>query len=496
MKKFLSICGLVVMLVRVLVGGVYSVHLGAYADELTSEYVNGDDGDEASEAEEGDEYDENDEDDGGDDGLDELLPEIYIKAINPGYKINGVSNTGEMIEIAKRDSDKLFSLAGATVGYTTSSGSYSALFEFPENSWMTGETILLRLASSPGHELASINYTKTLAMKGGLTLTVDEEVVDEVCWTGQEGCYKPFTSTRPTSLVRNDESGGFEHLSVYEPEYNPDSYYVEVVEGEPEVVASQCKGLQFSEVLSYYESEKSEQFIELYNDTARQILLDGCKIRYKNKNYVLSGVVQPEGYFVYHPVGFSLTKNPTNFNVVSLVDTDGGVVDELKYSNGQRKGASYALIGNDETGGEIWRVTYAPTPGEPNDYQEYKTCEEGKVINKATGNCVKATSVKNKTCKVGYYVNPLTGRCKKLQVAKEKTCKEGYYLNPETNRCRKIKENKGADYSLQPEEYDESVSFAALYAVLGVVGLALGYVIYEYRKDIKKLFEKVFRRFH
>ena len=154
------------------------------------------------------------------------------------------------------------------------------------------------------------------------------------------------------------------------------------------------------------------------------------------------------------------------------------------------------MIGHDEAGGEIWKVTYAPTPGEPNNYQEFKTCEEGKVINKATGNCVKVANVKDKVCKVGYFVNPLTGRCKKIQVAKEKTCKEGYYLNPETNRCRKIKENKGADYSLQPEEYDESSSFVALYAVLGVVGLAIGYMVYEYRKDIKKLCGKVFRRFH
>ena len=346
----------------------------------------------------------------------------------------------------------------------------------------------------PGHELAPINYTKTLAMKASLTLAIDGEVVDEVCWTGREGCYKPFTSTRPTSLVRNLDSGEFEHLDVYEPEYDPESYYVEAVEDESETAASQCKGLQFSEVLSYYESEKSEQFIELYNNNAHQVLLDGCKVRYKNKIYLLSGVVKPEEYYVYHPAGFSLTKNPTNYNVISLVDTDGGVVDEVKYPNGQRKGTSYAFIGHDGTGGEIWKVTYAPTPGEPNNYQEFKTCEEGKVINKATGNCVKVTSVKEKACKVGYYVNPLTGRCKKLQVAKEKTCKEGYYLNPETNRCRKIKENKGADYSLQPEEYDESASFVALYAVLGIVGLALGYVIYEYRKDIKRLFGKVFRR--
>ena len=81
--------------------------------------------------------------------INDNIPEIYIKAINPGYSIDGKTNVGEMIEIARKNSDTPISLAGATVGYTNSSGNYSILFEFPENSWITGETILLSYASSP-----------------------------------------------------------------------------------------------------------------------------------------------------------------------------------------------------------------------------------------------------------------------------------------------------------------------------------------------------------
>ena len=140
-------------------------------------------------------------------------------------------------------------------------------------------------------------------------------------------------------------------------------------------------------------------------------------------------------------------------------------------------------------------MTYAPTPGTPNNYQEFKTCEKGKVINEVTGNCVKATEVKTKVCKEGYYLNIFTGRCRKIVVPKEKTCKEGYYLNPETGRCRKNKQNDGANYSLEPENYEKSSSFVALYAVLGVVLMGIIYVIYEFRDEIKKFFGKVFRRF-
>ena len=93
--------------------------------------------------------------------------ELFIKAVNPGYIVDGVSNVGEMIEVGREKSDEPFLLTGYSIGYTNSSGKYATLFTFPENSWMTGESLLLRFASSPGHELANLSYTKTLAMTAG-----------------------------------------------------------------------------------------------------------------------------------------------------------------------------------------------------------------------------------------------------------------------------------------------------------------------------------------
>ncbi len=420
------------------------------------------------------------------------MKDFYIKAINPGYTVDGKSNVGEMIEIARKKSDTPISLAGTTVSYTNSSGNTSVLFEFPENSWMTGESILLRLASSPESELAAVNYTKTLAFKAGISLNVNDEKVDEVCWTGKDGCLTEFKSGEPTTLVRNIETEKFEHVFNYVPEYNAEAYMLE----KDEVVesVSQCKGLIFSEILSYYETSKTEQFIEFYNAGAEQILLDGCRVRYKNKLYELSGIVGAEEYYKYLPVEFALTKNPTNVGMIELIDINGKVISKLEYPNGQRKGTSYALVGYDEMGGEIWRITYAPTPGEANNYQEFKTCEDGKVINEATGNCVKVVSMTEKVCPVGQYLNVLTGRCRKYETVAEKTCKEGYYLNPETGRCRKIQENNGANYSLISENYKEESSFVALYAVIGVMIFGVGYLVYEFRKEILKLWRKVFRR--
>ncbi len=438
-----------------------------------------------------------------DDGLgDELndeveeLPELYIRAVNPGYKVGGINNVGEMIEIARTgNSDAPILLAGMAISYTNSSGNTSILREFPEHSQMTGETLLLKLASSPGAELANLAYSKTLAMSAKIALIIDGEVLDEVCWTGKEGCYKAFDSAKPTTLVRNLETGEFTHEFIYEPSYDAKNYYVEVKEddsNEMEVGAMpKCREMQFSEILSYYETDKAEQFVEFHNTGTGAVDLDGCKVRYKNKKYLLSGVVKPDGYHAYYPVGFRLTKNPTNANRLELIDVNDEVVDTMEYPNGQRKGAAYAWLGYNESGNKIWKTTYAPTPGAPNNYQEFKTCEAGKVINEVTGNCVKVTNVSAKICQEGYYLNILTGRCRKMADTKEKTCKEGYYLNPETNRCKRITENKGADYGLTPENYDENTAFIALYAVLGVLGVGLIYLGWEFRDEIKKIGKKI-----
>ncbi|MBR3252998.1 lamin tail domain-containing protein [Candidatus Saccharibacteria bacterium] len=434
--------------------------------------------------------------------INENLPEIFIKAINPGYTVDGVANVGEMIEIG-RNSDHLESLAGLKIGYINSSGNETILVDLSKYLWSAGESILLRLASSPGAELAHIQYAKTLAFKAGpLLIRRGDEIIDTVCWTGGEGCVAAFNSSRPTTLVRNLLTGGFEHLSDYTPLFMEGNLSVveesgsEDSDGGDAVVQSKCKGVVFSEILSYYETLQSEQFIEFFNTGHESVNLEGCAVRYKNKKYPLSGMVGPEGYFVRYLTDFRLTKNPTTSNVVELLDANGEVLDKLEYFNGQRKGTSYAFIGYDEAGGEIWKTTYAPTPGEPNNYQEFRTCEAGKVINEATGNCVKVTSLAEKICGEGKYLNILTGRCKSNESSSSgsKECKEGYYYNEETKRCRKIKENDGADYALVPETFNEENSFVALYLVLGVLGVGVVYIIYEFRHDIMRIFRRVMRR--
>lgn len=423
------------------------------------------------------------------------IPPIFIKAVNPGYTIDGKANVGELIELSRLPSDSPLSLAGLVLSCTNSSGTRTELFEFPENSWMTGESILLRLAGSS--EPADLEYKKTLAMKAGpLVLSRGDKILDSVCWTGKDDCLKEFKSTAPTTLVRDLEISTFSHQDTYTPHFSIDTpgYFEEKIPEETPV--SQCRGLEFSEILSFYESSQSEQFIELYNPTADQILLDGCQIGYKNKYYPLSGLLQPESYFLRLLPDFNLTKNPNSTNTLELIDTDSTVVDTLVYANGQQKSTSYAKIGYDASGGELWRITFAPTPGAPNIFQEFKTCTEGKVLNLETGNCVKPTTVTETVCPAGKILNPATGRCRTIEPESSapKTCAEGYFLNPATGRCKKFQRNTGADYALVPETYTDQTSFIALYVTLGVVAVGLIYVLFEFRVELKKFFDKFFRR--
>ena len=419
-----------------------------------------------------------------------LLPELYIKAINPGYATDG--NVGEFIELGKSPSLSSLSLAGFVLSYTNSSGNSVILYEFPEGSWMTGESILLRLASSSGSELANLTYAKTLALKAGpLMITSGETIIDSVCWNGKDGCQTEFKSSKPTTLVRDTETNEFSHQEIYEPTFRANKYQI-VSEPEPELMSPttaepepalitklkpeplstpHCKGLEFSEIYTYYESDQSEQFIEFFNPTKEPVTLDGCNIKYKSRFYPLNGVVMPESYYVRELPDFTLTKNPIRSNLIEVIDEDNSVATSLTYFAGQKKATSYAKIG------EEYKTTYNITPGSENVYQKFRNCEEGKVINEKTGNCIKNT-VANTTA-----------------TTSTKTCPEGKYLNPLTGRCKNIQENTGAEYPMAVSDNESKTSnFIALYAVLIIIVLALVLILFEFRFEIKKLFDKVCRR--
>lgn len=443
--------------------------------------------------------------------------DLIIKAINPGYTIDGTQNVGEFIEIQKVADHSDFSLAGYGVRYTNSSGKTTLLLGFSEGSLMTGETLLMRLARSPDSDRADAAYMTTLAMTTGkVELVYQDTVVDQVCWGSGEGCTPSFKSAEPTTLLRDLNTGHFEHVTDYEPSFDSAKPSL-VLPPAPETPSEQppsssdnaaettarCYELEFSEVLTYYAHDKTEQFIELYNPSDKTVVLNQCAVRYKKKTYYLSGEIAADSYYAYYPASqtssFSLTKNPNSSNTIELLDANGAVIDTLVYNHGQKKSTSYAKFYT-ANGEEVWDVTYAPTPNSANVYQEFRTCPEGKIINPDTGNCVNVASGSKSTttvCPEGKYLNPLTGRCKKTteQSGTQKPCAAGYERNPETNRCRKIKStNDGATHALVPNTSSSKSVFIAAGAVILVVSLGVIYIILQFRHEIARATRKTVQR--
>ena len=515
MKKLrYAYLGLCLALVTGVMGPGYLV----FAEEMTpiTDYLEVEDESEEDDPEEVDEEDsdslepttenpEDSEDEENDFISEEIKENVFIKSFNPGF-----SSEGEFFELLKLSKNNI-SLAGLTVLYVTSSGREYVVYDFPETSEMVGESLLMRLASSDEvagvedyHEVADATYTRNMSRsKGRIKLVYEEETIDTLCWgLDDDDCFSGFNANKPTTLVRDlsaeEVEDSFVHTANYVPTYDPENPGLVFHEVPEEVVESKCKSLEFSEILTYFENSNTEQFIELFNRSEERVEMTGCFIRYKNKNYALSGEIGANSFRAIYNIaewGLSLTKNPTSSNSLEIIDTTGETVDKLVYSSGQKKGVSLAMIGFSADGTERWVQTYNITPNAENIYQQFKTCPIGKVINLETGNCVNETSLTSTlaACPEGKYRNPLTGRCKSYATtasAELKPCAEGYERNPDTGRCRKIRNNDGADYALEPETFEEKSEFVAIWAIIIVIVVGILYIIFQYREEIAGLFKK------
>ena len=430
-------------------------------------------------------------------------PPLRFYALNAGYKDDNSSQNYDFVALEKQIPDAL-ELASFRIIYTNSSGNEAGGISFADNLVLTADQLVLGASISPQYSDHAGTYyvydfgSAGLASTAGmLQLYQGTEIIDEVCW-GKLTCANnlgKFATKMDDnySFVRGEEG------------FTAEKYYPEIadviVDAAPPIEIPTCKGVIFSEILSYYAESPEEQFIELYNPTPTDIMLDACSLRYKNKDYPLTGNLRSGMYFVYKNTDLILTKNPTTSGELTLVDGSGETVATLSYPHGQKKGISYALISIGTTK-ESWQLTYLPTPGIANVYQKFQTCPEGKVINEATGNCVNKPVEKTvTTCKTGYYRNPETNRCKKIAATTSSVtpCKEGYERNPETNRCRKIRQNTGDAYAptvAEPsdETYDNPKIFVATGALILALVAAVGYAAYQFRAELKQLFCKIFHR--
>ncbi len=402
------------------------------------------------------------------------------------------------------------------------------------------EHLVLGAAISPQYSSAEGSYylynfgSSGLASTAGkLELYQGEHKIDEICW-GKLECadnYAKFATKENDnySLVRcaKDCPERKFIFEKYYPTLNLDSITEAISEPLEEPTIS-CDGAIITEIYSNYANSASEQFIELYNPNPGPIILDSCFLRYKTTDYPLNGELKAGEYYIFQNPDLSLTKDPSSSNPVSIINQEKQTVTQINHPHGQKKGTSYALfdLGKDT---HIWRQTYHITPNAANIYQEFKTCEPGKVINPTTGNCVNQTTTTkaNIVCPAGKYLNPQTNRCKSLPTVsaltpckegyernpetnrcRKKTttteptpCKEGYERNPETNRCRKIRENVGetTEYAPTPtsdaKQYHNPKIFIATAAIVTAILAGTIYIVCQYRHSIRKTLKAISNRF-
>ena len=273
---------------------------------------------------------------------------LEIYALNAGFRNENDSQFRDFIQLRRASAENL-SLAEVRLIYFNSSGNQAGEISFPGNALLVGEFLTLGFAKSSSYaDYVGTDFvynfgTAGLSSTGGaLRLIVGDQIIDELCW-GKNECknqYAKFATGADAnySLVR--QADGFA-LEKYYPDIDLQAIEYLPVESN---VGTDCANLRITEVLSYYESDTAEQFVEIYNADDDNVALGNCALLYKKKQYVLDGELAAHGYFVYRNQDLVLVKNPSVYAELSIVDSTGEIVSSIKYLHGQRKLTSYALF--------------------------------------------------------------------------------------------------------------------------------------------------------
>lgn len=334
----------------------------------------------------------------------------------------------EIIELFNPDATEV-NLAGVRIEFTPEGRQPVVLYEFTAGSVAPSDFVTV---GDDTPRPFSTGAKNTLSLSGTLRVVLPD-AEDEVTFGAQainvqkkgERFIQRCHHEADEFVVTAFDAG---RLGVW-PQCQPDPM--------PTPPVNSCLGLRVSEIGAYTQP----QFIELINRGTEPVQLEGC--------YVAIGRSSARHTFVARELaaGERLTvsvadtklKLAKTSGTVYVLNASGEEIDEVAYEK-LAKGTSWAWVGDD------WHQTYAPTPGSDNLYQQWQTCEPGKQINEATGNCVKIPISTNEPtpCAPGYYRHPETGRCRKETAAKTAAkkapapCKEGQYRSEATGRCRSI----------------------------------------------------------
>lgn len=305
--------------------------------------------------------------------------------------------------------------------------------------------------------------------------------------------------------------------------------------------ASDCskyedRALVISELLpNVAGSDTGLEYVELFNPYDEQISLKGYKLGIgKNFEKLVTlpetAAIPAHGYYVATNAELDFTLLNTSSGV-SLTTPAGAVVSQTVYEN-PADNASWSMIDGS------WQYTTQRTPGSanlptPEVIEEITvispltthlaSCGIGKYRHPVTNRCrnLESDVVTLASCDNDEYRNPETNRCRKISALTSSLtpcgenqernpdtnrcrnvlsastsltpCQDGYERNPETNRCRKsvVATSELAAVAQSASEPAGSGSISPYTLGFSVAGLAFGYGLFEWRKELFGLFGRL-----
>lgn len=253
-------------------------------------------------------------------------------------------------------------------------------------------------------------------------------------------------------------------------------------------------------------SDTSNEFIELYNPTYKEVVLTPYVVKVGQHlettiKFLHHETIPSGGYFVLKNDTYTFTLLNSSSNI-ALLTNDAQLIAQISVYSNPYDGFAWALIDG------TWQYTNQPTPGRPNllsfdsvDSDVANTgvaltpCAANQYRNPETGRCKLLTGQGSTLvpCKDNQYRSEETGRCRTIAaVAGPAPCPAGQERNVDTGRCRKIvlSTPPKANYAVLGASTSGNHSYV-LWAVLGIMTLGLAYAIWEWHQEITKTFRKM-----
>jgi hypothetical protein len=432
-----------------------------------------------------------------------------------GYMINGW-RVG-YIQLFN-SSDEVVDVAGWKLGYSVSGT--AGEIELPALNGLVKPGGYLVVADQTVIPSGDVLYMLAPAPISGTVTSI--RLVAPADYLDHSVTVKADTTTSYWKRVISSATG--KYLSTFSS-FQPDVNFVLYGKGFYEYPTA--TSLQITEILANPRScspaemaGECRDFVKLYNPTAAPIDLSQFRLRvgYQGQSssttntFLLESVVEPGHYKVItKSVDAHFLSLTSSGAFVWLEDTygvkryDATVIEYPDASAENKKGQAWAY----DTYDGLWKWTpqpmaadvpsVFPAPSSPTPKVAavaLTPCKEGQYRSEETNRCRSlTTSAALASCDDDEVRNPETNRCRKLASlanAEPAQCKEGQERNPETNRCRNVATTSppAAAFSVEPIA-ETGKAFAGWWALGGVGSLAVGYGVWEWRREALNAVQKI-----